>query len=384
MPDKEKPEKKQEEKKEIAEEISEEKEREKRKGFFSHLRQAVAEKGLSVLGKGVGGIIDEYKNYKEKKGDLIEKYEAYETVVAISTDTTEYYVLLFLSCLIATVGLYQNSAAVIIGAMIVAPLMGPVFGLSGGILWGSGKSLIESVTTLIKGTLVVVLVAGVLSFFIPGIVVTPEMLARIKPSFFDIIIALSCGFIGAYAFVNKRVSSAIPGVAISVALLPPLCTAGIGIGLQRWDMAMGAGLLYAINLVGISMAALIVFYLVRLHPQSDDKKEFIKAARRAIGSLLVSILFLVLISVPLVYFTATSLQYTLEKDMIYSVLHDHYPRDNIYSFEIVAGKPEEIRVVLLHRETVIPDPKMMEAELSQKLGKKVNLELYSINEIKQQ
>jgi len=384
MPDKEKPEKRQEEKKEIAEEISEEKEREKRKGFFSHLRQAVAEKGFSVLGKGVGGIIDEYKNYKEKKGDLIEKYEAYETVVAISTDTIEYYVLLFLSCLIATVGLYQNSAAVIIGAMIVAPLMGPVFGLSGGILWGSGKSLIESVTTLIKGTLVVVLVAGVLSFFIPGIVVTPEMLARTKPSFFDIIIALSCGFIGAYAFVNKRVSSAIPGVAISVALLPPLCTAGIGIGLQRWDMAMGAGLLYAINLVGISMAALIVFYLVRLHPQSDDKKEFIKAARRAIGSLLVSILFLVLISVPLVYFTATSLQYTLEKDTIYSVLHDHYPRDNIYSFEIVAGKPEEIRVVLLHRETVIPDPKMMEAELSQKLGKKVNLELYSINEIKQQ
>ncbi len=378
------PEKEKQEKKELTQEISAEKEREKRRRFFSHLRRAFGTKGVSLLGKGVGGIIDEYKDYKEKKGELIEKYEAYETVVAGSTDKIEYYVLLFLSCLIATMGLYQNSAAVIIGAMIVAPLMGPVFGLSAGILWGSGKTLWESITTLIKGTLVVVVVTGVLSFFIPGIVPTPEMFSRTKPSFFDIIVALSCGFIGAYAFVNKRVSSAIPGVAISVALMPPLCTAGIGIGLQRWDMAMGAGLLYAINLVGISMAALIVFYLVRLHPQSDDKREFVKVARRAIGSFIISLIFMLIISLPLVYFTATSLEYTLEKDTIYSLLHEYYPRDSVYSFEVIPGQPEEIRVVLLHREAVTPDHSLMENELTRKLKKPVNLVFYSINEINQE
>jgi len=290
-------------------------------------------------------------------------------------------VLLLLSCLIATMGLYQNSAAVIIGAMIVAPLMGPVFGFSAGVLWGSGRTINEAVTTLLKGTLLVVCVTAVLSFFIPSIVVTTEILVRAKPSFFDIIIAVSCGFIGAYAYVNKRVSSAIPGVAISVALLPPLCSAGIGIGLQKWDLAMGAGLLYAINLVGISLAALIVFYLVRLHPQSDDEQEFSKATRRAIGSFFMSLIFLLLISLPLVYFTATSLQTSLEKETIYAVLNDYQPGDKIYSFEIVHGDPEEIRIVLLHQSMSPPNIGLLESKLSLKLNRPLKLTIFMMNRI---
>ena len=380
MPEKEKDEKKRADNDELVQEISEEKERETRKGFFNHLRAAFRTSGLSLFGRGVGGIIDEYKSYKEKKGELIEKYEAYEIVVAGSTDTVEYYVLLLLSCLIATMGLYLNSAAVIIGAMIVAPLMGPVFGFSAGVLWGSGKTITEAVTTLLKGTLLVIIVTGVLSFFIPSIVVTPEILSRTKPSFFDIIIALSCGFIGAYAFVNKRVSSAIPGVAISVALLPPLCTAGIGIGLRQWDLALGAGLLYAINLVGISTAALIVFYLVRLHPQSDDKKEFIKATRRALSSFFISLLFLLLISLPLVYFTATSLQASLERETIYNVISDYQPGDKIYSFEIIPGEPEEIRIVLLHQTMSPPNIQLIESKLTRRLNKPVKLTVFMMHE----
>jgi len=381
MPDKEKAEKKHADNNELVKEIAKEKEREKKRGFFSHFRTAFRNKGFSFFGRGIGGIIDEYKEYKDKKGELIEKYEAYETVVAGSTDTIEYYVLLLLSCLIATMGLYQNSAAVIIGAMIVAPLMGPVFGFSAGVLWGSGRTINEAVTTLLKGTLLVVCVTAVLSFFIPSIVVTTEILVRAKPSFFDIIIAVSCGFIGAYAYVNKRVSSAIPGVAISVALLPPLCSAGIGIGLQKWDLAMGAGLLYAINLVGISLAALIVFYLVRLHPQSDDEQEFSKATRRAIGSFFMSLIFLLLISLPLVYFTATSLQTSLEKETIYAVLNDYQPGDKIYSFEIVHGDPEEIRIVLLHQSMSPPNIGLLESKLSRKLNRPLQLTIFMMNRI---
>ncbi|MBN1798956.1 MAG: TIGR00341 family protein [Spirochaetales bacterium] len=384
MPDKEKDEKKRADNNELVQEISEEKKRETKKGFLSHFRSALKTKGISLFGRGVGGIIDEYKAYKDKKGELIEKYEAYETVVAGSTDTIEYYVLLLLSCLIATMGLYINSAAVIIGAMIVAPLMGPVFGFSAGILWGSGKTITEAVTTLLKGTLLVIIVTSLLSFFIPSIVVTPEILSRSKPSFFDIIIAISCGFIGAYAYVNKRVSSAIPGVAISVALLPPLCTAGIGIGLRQWDLAMGAGLLYAINLVGISTAALIVFYLVRLHPQSDDKKEFIKATRRALGSFFISLLFLLLISLPLVYFTATSLQTSLEKETIYNVINSFQPGDSIYSFEIIPGDPEEIRVVLLHQSKSAPNVRLIESKLARSLKKQVKLTVFMMNQAEQE
>jgi uncharacterized hydrophobic protein (TIGR00271 family) len=262
--------------------------------------------------------------------------------------------------------------------------MGPVFGFSAGILWGSGKTITEAITTLLKGTLLVVIVTGLLSFVIPGIVVTSEILSRAKPTFFDVIIAVSCGFIGAYAYVNKRVSSAIPGVAISVALLPPLCTAGIGIGLQQWDLAMGAGLLYAINLVGISTAALIVFYLVRLHPQSDDKKEFLKVTRRALGSFFVSLLFLLLICLPLVYFTATSLQTSLEKETIYAIINDYQPEDKIYSFEIIPGDPEEIRIVLLHQSKFPPNISLIESKLARRLNKSLKLKLFMINQIEQE
>ncbi len=239
---------------ELVHEIAEEKKKEVKKGFFSHYTEAASKNGFSLFSKGIGGVIDQYKLYKNKKGELLEKYEAYETVVSGTTDTVEFYVLIILSCIIATVGLYLNSVAVIIGAMIVAPLMGPIFGFSAGMLWGSGRVIWEAVTTLLKGPIIVLIVTAGMTYFIPGIVVTTEMLSRCNPSIFDVLIALCCGFIGAYAYVNKRVSAAIPGVAISVALMPPLCMIGISIGFLNWNMAKGAALLFSVNLVGISLA----------------------------------------------------------------------------------------------------------------------------------
>ncbi|MBN2533891.1 MAG: DUF389 domain-containing protein [Spirochaetales bacterium] len=362
-------------------EIEVERDREKKKGFASHLFSRLKEEKLGVFSKGVGGIIDEYRTYKSIKGEVIEKYEAYETVVSGSTDTVEYYVLLILSCLIATMGLYLNSAAVIIGAMIVAPLMGPLFGFSAGMLWGSGRVIKEAITTLFKGTALVIGVTALMSFLIPGIIVTGEMAARSQPTLFDIMIAICCGLIGAYAYINKRVSSAIPGVAISVALMPPLCTVGIGIGLRNVEIARGAALLYGINLTGISLSATIIFFLVRLHPKAHDEKEFSKAKVRAIGQVLISFIIILLICIPLVFFMITTFTRNYEKDIIYSQVYQYLPGDRIYSIKIEDGKKMEIELILLHRAGM-PDinPGEIEKSISSALNKEIELDLYYISE----
>jgi uncharacterized hydrophobic protein (TIGR00271 family) len=374
-------EKKQDNNEELIQSIEGEKEKEKKRGFFAHLAERLKEEKLGIVKKGVGGIIDEYRVYKSRKGQVLEKYEAYETVVAGSTDTVEYYVLLLLSCLIATAGLYLNSPAVIIGAMIVAPLMGPIFGFSAGMLWGSGKVLREAVTTLIKGTILVVGVTAAMSFFLPGIVTTDEMLARGHPSLFDIMVALCCGSIGAYAFINKRISSAIPGVAISVALLPPLCTVGIGIGLRNWELAKGASLLYGINLTGISFSALIVFYLVRLHPRADDKDEFSKAKVRAFGQIIISLFIIILISVPLVIFTIDTIRSSLDREVIYSSVYEILPDDKINSLTIKKEDPINIEIILLHKHGMRPiDPLLIEEKIRESLEKDIRLRVFSIAE----
>ncbi len=290
---------------------------------------------------------------------------------------------MILSCIIATVGLYLNSAAVIIGAMIVAPLMGPIFGFSAGMLWGSGRVIWESVTTLFKGTILVLIITSGMTYFIPGIVITEEMLGRVSPSIFDVLIALCCGFIGAYAYVNKRVSAAIPGVAISVALMPPLCMIGIGLGLLNWDMAKGAALLFCVNLVGISLAALIIFYFVRLHPKADDEEEFKKAKRRAAGHILISFIVFVIISVPLFIFMSSSIKVNLEKDSIYSAIYESIPQEQVYSIDINHAENINIDVVILADEnTTKIDVSEIESMITELLDEESKLNIFVINNYK--
>jgi uncharacterized hydrophobic protein (TIGR00271 family) len=178
----------------------------------------------TFLSGGLGGLRHEYAVFKERKEKTEVKYHTYETVVENATDSPEYYVLLILSCLIATFGLINDSVAVIIGAMIVAPLMGSILGLSAGVLWGSGRVVLEAVSTLLWGVLVVVGITFVMIVLIPFVPVSSQILARSQPNLPDIGIALASGLVGAYAYTNKKVSATIPGVAISVALMPPLCT----------------------------------------------------------------------------------------------------------------------------------------------------------------
>lgn len=179
-----------------------------------------------------------------------------EELSALSID---FIALLSASTLIATLGLFENSAAVIIGAMIVAPLMRPLVGLSLAILTSDLLLLRRALLTLLVGSILGVCISAIVALILHQLELTTEILARTKPTLLDLAIAVFAGGIGAYCQANEKVADSIAGVAIAVALVPPLSVVGIGIAFQQTELWQGALLLYLTNLVGITIAGAIVF-----------------------------------------------------------------------------------------------------------------------------
>jgi uncharacterized hydrophobic protein (TIGR00271 family) len=308
------------------------------------------------------------------------EFATYETIIAGSRSSTEYYMLLIFSCIIALFGLYENSPAVIIGAMIVAPLIGPIMGFSAGVLWGDIKNIFGAILTLIKGVVLVLIITTVLSYLLPGLAVNSEISSRAHPGFYDLVIAIACGAIGAYGAINKKVSGSLTGIAISVALLPPLCTVGIGMGLVQPEIITGAALLFAINLLGISFGSIFIFYIAGLHPGSFDKEEISHVQKRALGQILLSLLFFAGICVVIFYFSISSVEKIRTREKVNTILVGHLENNKIFSLELEdTGKSIIINGILLRADNnKYPDKTAIEMELSAAMNKHVILNLYYI------
>lgn len=198
-------------------------------------------------------------------------FERREKIIAeitpLASPGFDFYLLVILSGSIATMGLITNSAAVIIGAMLVAPLMSPIIGLGLASIIGNPRLLENSVSALLRGVLLAVLLSALVTLInshLPIISLQSlpdEVMARTRPTPIDLAIALAGGVAAAYALTNPNLSAALPGVAIATALMPPLCTVGIGLALGRLDVAGGALLLFVTNAITIAFASVLVFFL---------------------------------------------------------------------------------------------------------------------------
>jgi uncharacterized hydrophobic protein (TIGR00271 family) len=196
---------------------------------------------------------------------------------AASLPSMSFFFLLLLSSAIATFGLLANSAPAIIGAMIIAPLMTPIMGLSYGVIQLSWSQIARSFITVALGILVVIAVSFISSRFIDIRVAGTEMLSRAFPTLLDLGVAMAAGAAGAFALSRESIRNSIAGVAVAVALVPPLAVVGIGLGLGRRatadvglsfrdiglfdagnDIAAGAFVLFLTNLAAIIMVAGIV------------------------------------------------------------------------------------------------------------------------------
>ncbi|RLQ21607.1 TIGR00341 family protein [Seongchinamella sediminis] len=205
-----------------------------------------------------------------------------------ATASSSYQVLMVLSVMLALAGLYANSAPVIIGAMILAPLMAPIVSFSMGLARSNVNLIRSALKTLVIGIAWGLACAVLLAWLMPFDIATDEMRSRMSPTLLDLFIAVISGIAGAYANAKEEVARSLAGVAIAVALVPPLSVAGIGLGWGDWPMARGALLLLTTNLVGISLAASITFLVLGFAPLTRARK-----------GLAISLLPLALISVPL-------------------------------------------------------------------------------------
>jgi uncharacterized hydrophobic protein (TIGR00271 family) len=227
--------------------------------------------------------------------DPIGKPQLYSQIYESAEIASTRYVLdLLFAAGIATLGLVLNSPAVVIGAMLISPLMGPI--LAAGLAFAASDIYlgVKSFVSLVGSVLATVVLSGALVWILPFQSPTAEILARTRPNLLDLGVALFSGLAGSVVMTRSLTAggaSALPGVAIAVALMPPLCAVGFGVGSGwNWPIIAGAGLLFLTNFAAIAGSAFLVFYLVGM--DAPEVRSSISEAemRRATGNRLYTLI----------------------------------------------------------------------------------------------
>ena len=292
-----------------------------------------------------------------------------------------YFAMLVLSSLIALLGLLLNSPAVIIGAMLISPLMGPI--LSCGLAltaadWNIGKKAARNVALSVAEAIVITVLATWLS---PLREVTPEIMARTNPNLMDLLIALFSGIAGTLALASRKTAMTIlPGVAIATALIPPLATVGYGIGTAQWPIASGALMLFLTNFAAIVLSAGLVFLLIGVRPQSAvaDRQHFIARYRIAIAVLL-----LLGLSVPLMRTLRSAAQEVHLRTEISNLLRKRLSKpegrqlDSV-KLQIAKGHVAVAAIVQTSRFIEPKEVQKLQSELTSLIGRPVRLELQQL------
>ncbi|MGD2077000.1 MAG: DUF389 domain-containing protein [Chloroflexota bacterium] len=166
-------------------------------------------------------------------------------------------VLLFLATVIATVGIISDSTATVIGAMIVAPLMLPIMATAAALVMGQMTRATQSALLVLAGVIGVIAVSWLLAWLYPEVIsftTNSQITARISPRLLDLVAALAAGAAGAFAMSRDDIADSLPGVAIAISLVPPLCVVGISLAYNQIDAALGALLLFTVNALAILLA----------------------------------------------------------------------------------------------------------------------------------
>ena len=223
--------------------------------------------------------------------------------------------LWILACaiLIASIGLNVNSTAVIIGAMLISPLMGPIVGAGFALATYDFDLLKKTGRSLFIATVVSLIVSFVYFYISPFKDAQSELLARTSPTIYDVLIAFVGGVVGAISLTREEKGNPIPGVAIATALMPPLCTAGFGLATGNLSFFLGAFYLYSINCFFIGIATFLIIKYLKYKPKNTGNEVLNKRLRYVITSLVI------LIITPSLY-----LAYTLLEEKKFHQNVDHY------------------------------------------------------------
>jgi uncharacterized hydrophobic protein (TIGR00271 family) len=289
---------------------------------------------------------------------------------AFARSLQTFIALLALAAFIAAFGLYQDSVASIIGAMVVAPLGGAIMAFAGALVTGRSRWQGIAFLQVALGALGVVAIGYIVSMVMPDpLVLTPSLQARTSPGILDLGVALTAGAAGAYVAARRTGNDALPGVAIAVSLVPPLATVGICLELGRTADAAGALLLFLTNFAAIVVVACIVFALSGATPSREKLRE----RSRLRNGFIVALVILGALVVPLAWNTANVVTSTVR-----SAAGAPYVRAWIGArdLEVTAWSIEGDTILIRLAGPDAPaDPAPLAAELARAYGTPVNLEI---------
>jgi len=225
--------------------------------------------------------VDESEQQARRKAATRE--ELYNDVARGAQLDGNYLLLVFLSTIVAAIGLIENNVAVIIGAMVIAPLLGPNIALALGTALGDRPLMAKSLNSMLVGLSLAILVAFLIASIWPLQLTSQELLSRTDVKMDSIALALASGA-AAVLSLTTGLSSVLVGVMVAVALLPPAATIGLMFGAGHWQQAEGAALLLAANIVSVNLAAKLVLLYRGIRPRTWLEKQ--KAKQSTILSLL--------------------------------------------------------------------------------------------------
>jgi uncharacterized hydrophobic protein (TIGR00271 family) len=178
---------------------------------------------------------------------------------------TNFFVLLLLAAVIATLGLISDSTASVIGAMIVAPLMGPIMATAAAVVMGSAERALRSLALVVVGVICVIGLSMALTWIVPDVAISftenSQLSSRIAPGLLALLTALASGAAGAFITAREEIADSIGGVAIAISLVPPLCVVGIALRIGEFGPASGAMMLFITNFLAILLAGGLTFLL---------------------------------------------------------------------------------------------------------------------------
>lgn len=322
--------------------------------------------------KGIAGTLERQMLRLNPQLTKVEQNELIWSAHKNAEPNLDYSVMIILSAGLATLGLLTNSAAVIIGAMLVAPLMSPLSGFSTGMATGLIALTRRASLTLLQGVFFALLISIGMGVFLPVSEPTQEMLTRGSPGVLDAAVALVSGLVAAYASARKGIPAALAGVAIAAALMPPICTIGLGVAMQEPNLAIGATLLFLANITFIIASQYLMFLWLGMRP--DEAREGVTAnLTRVWWVVLAGLTVLVLI-----VFTRLSSQ-AVDEAMIESRLEEEvFPNSEVVDYSVLASVPLSIQITVQSEESISP----AQVESAQRLindivGQDVQLEVLS-------
>lgn len=311
-----------------------------------------------------------------------ERVTLFESLQSGSRGDFDFYAMTVFATAIAGLGLLQNAPAVIIGAMLVAPLMTPMLGAGLGLIQGNIVLVREAGRAIVSGFFLALMIGVVFGWLVPTATLTPEIQARAAPNLLDLVIALVSGVAAAYAMGKSNLSSALPGVAIAAALVPPIATAGIALSLGAGTTASGAASLFGTNLVAIILGAAVAFYAVGLRGQGSQTRKRLWARR----AMLALVSLTVVIALPLGFALLAKVTKSVRptESVVQRQLESWVPGSHLVGYRQVAGPEGEIVTLVIEHDSELPPEALgrLAAAVREELGgvAKVRFELKWVHE----